>query len=86
VLYVLDRYADGESLPVANWSMFWFAFAVAPHNYAVPFGKPLGAQMRLLGLVALLYLFMKHPFFEPNETQLASPDSNQLGQPFTLQS
>jgi hypothetical protein len=78
-LYVLNRYVDGENVPMAGWAMFWFAFAMAPHSYAILFGHQLGAQVRLLGLVALLYLFLKHPFLDPNETSRTNR-SNQIAE------
>jgi hypothetical protein len=64
VLYVLDRYSRGEAVPLANWVMFWFAFALAPHAYVILRGEPHSAQIRLIGLVALLLIFLRHPFPE----------------------
>ena len=74
-LYVLDRHFKGHTVPMAGCIMFWFAFAMAPHSYAVLFGHPFGAQARLLGLVALLYLFLKYPLVEPNDVFLAQVEN-----------
>jgi hypothetical protein len=79
-LYVLDRYVEGETVPMAGWAMFWFAFAMAPHSYVILFGHPHGAQVRVLGLVALLYLFLKHSFPNPKESPRTNLNSKQIAE------
>jgi hypothetical protein len=51
------------------------SLAMAPHSYSILFGYPHGAQVRLLDLVTLLYLFLKHPFLDQNEPSRTNPKS-----------
>jgi Glycosyltransferase family 87 len=64
-LYVVDSWRKGTRVPMAGWTMAWFAFAMAPHGYVILYGDRYCGQFRFIGLAALLYIFLKYPFAEP---------------------
>jgi hypothetical protein len=67
-LYVIDRFQAGETVPMAGWTMAWFAFAMAPHGYIIRGGDRYCGTFRVIGLIALLYIFLKYPFAETKES------------------
>lgn len=64
-LYVLDNYRLGRLVPMARQVMTWFAIAVAPNSYI--FLRNYAGLVHCVGLLALLYLFLRYPFAEPTD-------------------
>ena len=63
-LYIIDSARAGVQVPYAGWIMAWFAFTMASQSYFIHHHVRLNGEAHLLGLVALLCLFLLQPFPE----------------------
>lgn len=77
-LYLIDAQRAGRTVPHAKAIMFWFAFIMVPHGYIIIRGERYCGQFRFLGLMALLYIFLRHPFPEPADQSDHSASLSQL--------
>ncbi len=64
-LYVIDSARAGIQVPRAGWIMAWFAFTLTSQSYFIHHHVRLNGEAHLLGLIALLCLFLIQPFPEP---------------------
>jgi|GEM_PF-5687071 len=68
-LYLIDSRNLERHIHADAWTMFWFAMAFTPQGYVILRGVRFGAEVRMIALSALLYLFLRYPLYEAIITQ-----------------